>query len=194
MTILATLWACGIGPRTGWALNGALCGAGCAIALSVAEPLRKTPWLDDVLFAQGGPKLSAEQERQVCDLLGVTAAAPKGTGAPPAAVERAFELKDGEIREYNVVPQDFGLTAQGIDAIRVESVEQSKAMVLAALSNEPGAARDIVALNSGASIYAAGLAPTVAEGVKRAQAVIASGAARKKLDQFVAFTKSVKAE
>ena len=67
-------------------------------------------------------------------------------------------------------------------------------MVLAALANEPGAARDIVALNSGASIYAAGLAPTVAEGVKKAQAVIASGAARKKLDQFVAFTKSVKTE
>jgi anthranilate phosphoribosyltransferase len=64
-------------------------------------------------------------------------------------------------------------------------------MVLAALSNEPGAARDIVALNSGASIYAAGLAPTVAEGVKRAQAVIASGAARKKLDEFVAFTKKL---
>jgi anthranilate phosphoribosyltransferase len=67
-------------------------------------------------------------------------------------------------------------------------------MVMAALSNEPGAARDIVALNSGASIYAAGLAPSVAEGVKRAQGVLASGAARKKLDEFVAFTKGVKTE
>ena len=78
-------------------------------------------------------------------------------------------------------------------AIRVDGVEQSKAMVLAALANEPGAARDIVALNAGASIYVAGLAPTVADGVKKAQAVIASGAARKKLDEFVAFTRSVNA-
>jgi anthranilate phosphoribosyltransferase len=101
------------------------------------------------------------------------------------------ELKDGAIREYEIAPQDFGLPAHAIEAIRVEGVDQSKAMVLAALSNEPGAARDIVALNSGASIYAAGLAPTVAEGVKRAQAVIASGAARKKLDEFVAFTKKL---
>ena len=101
------------------------------------------------------------------------------------------ELKDGQVREYNVAPQDFGLPTHGVESIRVESVEQSKTMVLAALANEPGAARDIVSLNSGASIYVAGLAPTVADGMKRAQAVIASGAARKKLDQFVAFTRSV---
>jgi anthranilate phosphoribosyltransferase len=63
-------------------------------------------------------------------------------------------------------------------------------MILAALGNEAGAARDIVALNAGASIYVAGLAATLAEGVKRAQAEIASGAARRKLDDFVAFTKS----
>ena len=99
------------------------------------------------------------------------------------------ELKDGQIREYEIAPQDFGLTTHGVEAIRVEGVEQSKAMVLAVLANEAGAARDIVALNAGASIYVAGLAPSVAEGVKKAQAVIASGAARKKLDQFVAFTR-----
>jgi anthranilate phosphoribosyltransferase len=99
------------------------------------------------------------------------------------------ELKDGQIREYNVSPQDFGLPLHPIDSIRVESVEQSKAMVLSALANEPGAACDIVALNSGAAIYVAGLAPTVADGIKKAQGVIASGAARKKLDQFVAFTR-----
>jgi len=100
------------------------------------------------------------------------------------------ELNDGEIREYNVAPQDFGLHAHAVEAIQVDGVERSKAMVLSALANEPGAARDIVALNAGAGIYAAGLAATVAEGVERAQAVIASGAARKKLDQFVAYTRS----
>ena len=101
------------------------------------------------------------------------------------------ELKDGHVKEYDIAPQEFGLPAHEAAAIRVESVEQSKAMVLAALANQPGAARDIVALNSGASIYIAGLAPTIAEGVKKAQAVIASGAARKKLDQFVTFTRGV---
>jgi anthranilate phosphoribosyltransferase len=101
------------------------------------------------------------------------------------------ELKGGEIREYSVTPQDFGLPVHAVEAIQVEGVEQSKAMVLAALSNEPGAARDIVALNAGAGIYAAGLASTVADGVKKAQTIIASGAARKKLDQFVAFTRGV---
>jgi anthranilate phosphoribosyltransferase len=101
------------------------------------------------------------------------------------------ELRDGQIREYSVTPQEFGLPTHDLAAIRVEGVENSKAMLLSALANEPGAARDIVALNAGASIYVAGLAPSVAEGVKKAQAVIASGAARKKLDAFVAYTRSV---
>ncbi|MCC7483803.1 MAG: anthranilate phosphoribosyltransferase [Burkholderiales bacterium] len=99
------------------------------------------------------------------------------------------ELKDGAIREYEVKPQDFGLPAHPVDAIRVASVAQSQSMVLAALANEPGPARDIVALNAGAAIYVAGLAPDAAAGVKKAQAVLASGAARKKLDEFVAFTR-----
>jgi anthranilate phosphoribosyltransferase len=107
---------------------------------------------------------------------------------------RVAELKDGKIAEYSIAPQDFGLKAQSAAAIKVESVEQSKAMVLAALGNEAGAARDIVALNAGASIYVAGLAPGLAEGVKQALAVLASGAARKKLDAFAGFTQQFKAE
>lgn len=102
------------------------------------------------------------------------------------------ELKGADIHEYTIAPQDFGLKVQDVAAIRVDGVEQSKAMVLAALGNETGAARDIVALNAGASIYVAGLAPTMAEGVKTALAVIASGAARRKLDAFVEFTRSAK--
>jgi anthranilate phosphoribosyltransferase len=100
------------------------------------------------------------------------------------------ELKDDSVREYMVAPQEVGLKLQNAVAIQVESVEQSKAMVLAALGNEAGAARDIVALNAGASIYIAGLAPTLAGGVQKALATIASGAARKKLDAFVGFTQS----
>ena len=101
------------------------------------------------------------------------------------------ELKDGKINEYEIAPQDFGLKTHAAEAIRVDGVEKSKAMVLAALANEAGAARDIVALNAGASIYVAGLAASMAEGVKKAQGLIASGAARKKLDSFVALTKSL---
>ncbi len=98
------------------------------------------------------------------------------------------ELKDGAVREYEVRPDDFGLKSRESGAIRVDGVAQSKTMILAALGNEAGAARDIVALNAGASIYVAGLAATLADGVKQALATLASGAARKKLDEFVAFT------
>jgi anthranilate phosphoribosyltransferase len=100
------------------------------------------------------------------------------------------ELKDAKIEEFNISPQDFGLKPGSGAAIRVEGVEQSKAMVLSALDNEPGPARDAVALNAGAAIYVAGLAPTLAGGVKKAQEVMASGAPRKKLDAFVGFTQA----
>lgn len=100
------------------------------------------------------------------------------------------ELKEGRILEYTIAPQDFGLRVQDGNAIRVDSVDASRQMVLAALGNEAGAARDIVALNAGASIYVAGLAATLADGIATALAVIASGAARKKLDQFVRFTQT----
>ena len=101
------------------------------------------------------------------------------------------ELKDNAVREYRITPADFGLDTHDAASIRVDGAEQSKTMLLAALDNAPGAARDIVALNAGASIYVAGLAVTHAAGVKQALAAMASGAARKKLDQFVAFTRGV---
>ncbi len=99
------------------------------------------------------------------------------------------ELKGGEVREYEVQPADVGLTACDAAALRVDGVDASKAMLLAALDNTEGPARDIVAFNAGASIYVAGLAPTFADGVQRALATIASGAARAKLEQFVAHTR-----
>jgi anthranilate phosphoribosyltransferase len=101
------------------------------------------------------------------------------------------EVKNGEVREYQITPADFGFPVHDNAAIRVDGPEKSKAMLLDAIAGKPGAARDIVALNAGASIYTSGVATTHAEGVKCALATIASGAARKKLDEFVAFTKSV---
>jgi anthranilate phosphoribosyltransferase len=98
------------------------------------------------------------------------------------------ELKDGAVREYMVAPADVGLRTHGNQAIRVESVEQSRDMMLAALGNADGAPRDIVALNAGASLYVAGKATTLGDGVRLALATLASGAARRKLDEFVSYT------
>ena len=101
------------------------------------------------------------------------------------------ELKNSEVREYDVQPSDVGLEACDAAALRVDGVDASKAMLLGALDNKDGPARDIVAFNAGASIYVAGLADTLADGVKKALATMASGAARKKLDQFVAHTSAL---
>jgi anthranilate phosphoribosyltransferase len=107
-----------------------------------------------------------------------------------AAPTMVGELKDGEVREFTIKPGDFGMRTYDLSAIRVDGVEQSKAIINAVFDDQEGAARDIVALNAGASIYVAGLAETLADGVRRALAVIADGAARGKLRQFVEFTQS----
>ena len=99
------------------------------------------------------------------------------------------ELKDGEIREYEIHPEDFGLPMAGGRALKVETPEQSQAMLAAVLANEPGPARDIVILNAGVGLYAANVAATMAEGIERARAALESGAAARKRDEFVAATK-----
>jgi anthranilate phosphoribosyltransferase len=103
------------------------------------------------------------------------------------------ELVNGEINEYTLHPSQFGLEMFDRRAIQVNTVEESKDMVLAALSNQPGPAHNIVALNAGAAIYVSGVAPSMKAGVERARQAIGSGAAKKKLDEFVAFTQSLKA-
>jgi anthranilate phosphoribosyltransferase len=103
------------------------------------------------------------------------------------------ELRDGSVREYEVAPEQFGLAHADSALLRVEGPAQSKAMLLAALDNQQGAARDIVMLNAGAALYAAGIADSIVAGVARAKAVLESGAARAKLDQFVATTQRLKA-
>ena len=99
------------------------------------------------------------------------------------------ELKGGEVREYEIHPEDFGLTMASNRTLRVASPAQSKAIVETVLANGRGPARDIVALNAGAALYAANVAPTLADGIVRATAAIADGSARAKLDEFVAFAK-----
>jgi anthranilate phosphoribosyltransferase len=97
------------------------------------------------------------------------------------------ELKDGQITEYEIHPEDFGLTMASNRALRVDTPEQSMAMLRGVLDNEPGAARDIVLINAGAALYAANVASSIADGLSRARVAIESGAAKAKLAQFVAF-------
>ena len=99
------------------------------------------------------------------------------------------ELKDGEITEYEIHPEDYGLAMMSNRGLRVADATESKAMLLEALDNTPGTPREIVTLNAGAALYTANLADSIGEGITRARETIASGAARRKLDEFVAFTK-----
>jgi anthranilate phosphoribosyltransferase len=101
------------------------------------------------------------------------------------------ELKDGKIREYTVHPERFGMPLHDPAALRVANVEQSRNVVVSALENKPGAARDIIALNAGAAIYVAGRAASFEDGVERAFETLRSGAARAKLDQFVKLTQQL---
>ncbi|WP_300708688.1 anthranilate phosphoribosyltransferase [Limnohabitans sp.] len=100
------------------------------------------------------------------------------------------ELKNGQITEYEIHPEDFGLPMASNRALRVETPEQSLAVLRGVLDNQPGAARDIVTLNAGAALYAANVAASIAEGVERARVAIESGAAKAKLAQFVAFSQA----
>ena len=100
------------------------------------------------------------------------------------------ELKNGEIREYEIHPEDFGLAMQSNRSIKVETPEESVAMLRGVLAGDSGAARDIVLLNSGVALYAAGLVPTMKEGVDRAAAAVDAGLAKAKLEQVVAFSRA----
>lgn len=99
------------------------------------------------------------------------------------------ELKDGRVSEYEIHPEQFNLPVHDPKTLQVPNVEESKAMLLGALDNKLGAPRDIVALNAGASIYVCGQAKSLADGVDKAFEVIASGAARQRLEQFITCTK-----
>ncbi|MFT4268599.1 MAG: anthranilate phosphoribosyltransferase [Xenophilus sp.] len=98
------------------------------------------------------------------------------------------ELKDGQVTEYEIHPEDFGLPMASNRALRVETPEQSKAMLLGVLEGSSGAPRDIVLLNAGAALYAAGVAPAIAEGIGLAREALDSGAARAKVAQLVQAT------
>ena len=102
-----------------------------------------------------------------------------------SAKTRVAELKDGEVTSYTLSPTDFGLEMADLADLKVDSVEQSLAMIQSVLGNTPGPALDIVALNAGAAIYVSGLAESMTIGVQMAQSAIADGRASEVLDNLI---------
>jgi anthranilate phosphoribosyltransferase len=101
------------------------------------------------------------------------------------------ELKNGEIREYEIHPEDFGMAMASNRAFKVETPQESLALIREVLDNRAGPAREVVVLNAGAALYAANVAPGIAEGIAQARAAIESGAARAKVDQLVRASKAL---
>ena len=104
------------------------------------------------------------------------------------------ELRDGQVREYELHPEDFGIAMSHSRNLKVADPDESRAMLLGVLDNQPGPALDIVAFNAGAALYVAGVADDIADGIARARAAIADGSARDKLREFVAVTRALASE
>jgi anthranilate phosphoribosyltransferase len=174
-------------------------------AMKYAAPVRKELGVRTMFNVLGPLTNPAGAENQVMgvfhpDLVGIQARVLQRLGSRHVLVvngsdgldeitisgpTNVAELKDGQVNEYTVTPEQFGLQCAPLDAIRVADAGRAKAMLVAVLDNEAGPARDIVLLNAGAAIYAAGVAETLANGVKKAAEVVASGAAKDKLAQLV---------
>ncbi|VFN00357.1 MAG: anthranilate phosphoribosyltransferase [Candidatus Kentron sp. G] len=105
-----------------------------------------------------------------------------------SAPTRVAELKDGRINVYTLTPEQFGITRAGVDAIVVDSVDESLFMIYMVLNGEQGPANDIVVLNAGAAIFAAGVSESLAQGIEKAREAIASGRAKEKLEALVALS------
>ena len=103
------------------------------------------------------------------------------------------ELKNGQITEYEIHPEDFGMSMASNRALKVDTPEASRQMLTGVLDNQQGPARDIVVLNAGAALYAANVTDSIKAGVDKARAAIESGAARARLDQLVALSKTLAA-
>ncbi len=99
------------------------------------------------------------------------------------------ELRGDDVVEYEIHPEDFGIAMGSSRGLRVENSQESKAMLLEALDGKDGLPKEIVALNAGAALYAAGQSVSIADGIGKARAAITSGQARAKLDAFVAATR-----
>ena len=103
------------------------------------------------------------------------------------------ELKDGDVREYEIHPEDFGLSMVSNRGLKVGNAIESKSMILGALDNADGTPREIVVFNAGVALYAANVADSIGDGITRARSALASGAAKRKLAEFVEVTRKLAA-
>jgi anthranilate phosphoribosyltransferase len=101
------------------------------------------------------------------------------------------ELRNGQISEYEIKPSDFGIANTSMETLKVADAQESKAIILNIMNNQSGPARDIVCLNAGATLYAANVSPSIADGIALANSTIASGKAKQKLEAFVTLTQSL---
>lgn len=101
------------------------------------------------------------------------------------------ELKNGQVTEYDIEPELYGIKPQSIEAIQVDGPQQSLAMIQSVLNNEDGAAKDIVLLNSGAALYVGGAVDSIKDGVELARKTLASGAAAEKLKALANFSQGL---
>ncbi|GAB2626023.1 anthranilate phosphoribosyltransferase [Novilysobacter erysipheiresistens] len=104
------------------------------------------------------------------------------------------ELRDGQVREYEVHPEDYGIAMAASRNLQVANPAESIAMLREALDDVDGLPREIVAFNAGAALYVAGVAESIGDGIERARKAITSGAARAKLEEFVAVTRELAGE
>jgi anthranilate phosphoribosyltransferase len=161
---------------------------GCKTMFNILGPLTNPAQAPNILMGVFHP-----------DLVGIQVRALERLGAQHAVVVYGLdgldevslgaatmvgELKDGEISEYQIHPEDFGLPMSSVRALQVDTPLASRDMLLSVLDNVAGPARDIVMFNAGVALYAANVAPTIQAGIALADQAIASGAARNKLEQW----------
>ena len=180
-------------------------------AMKYAAPVRKELGMRTILNILGPLTNPAGAPNQVMgvfhsDLVGIQARVLKQLGSKHVTVvhgedgldeitlsgrTQVAELKHGFVTEYTIEPKQFGIDTADLSSIKAADKEASKSMLLDVLNNKPGPAKDIVMLNAGAAIYVAGMANDLWGGVTKARELIETGAAKKKLDQLVAYTASL---
>jgi len=111
-----------------------------------------------------------------------------------SATTSIAELRNGQIREYEFDPAALGIAAAPLSALRVGNATESLAMIRRVYANEPGPARDIVALNAGAALYLCDFADSIGEGYRLADKLIASGAARAAFERHIQYTQSLETD
>lgn len=181
-------------------------------AMKYAAPVRKELGMRTILNILGPLTNPAGAPNQVMgvfhpDLVGIQARVLKQLGSKHVMIVHGengldeislsgptfvAELKHGFVTEFKIEPKQFGLDLTATDALKAADKEASMAMLKAVLDNQPGPAKDIVALNAGAAVYVAGLANDLWGGVTKAREMIESGKARAKLDELVKFSNSIK--